>query len=167
MPFSIVKENIVNMKTEAIVNAANNDLCQGSGVCGAVFKAAGANKLRTYCQAIGHCSTGKAVITPGGELFADYIIHTVGPVWHGGKKNEAVLLRDCYKNSLNLARENYIKSIAFPLISAGIYGYPLKAALTIAIKECSRFCVDNSIDVYLSLIDPKVIILAQKIDTYI
>ena len=115
--------NIIDLDVDAVVNAANNMLLEGGGVCGAIFREAGSVELAKACSEIGGCETGNAVITPGFNLSAKYIIHAVGPVWQGGNNNEAKLLCSAYMNSLNLAKENDCSSIAFPLISSGIYGY--------------------------------------------
>jgi O-acetyl-ADP-ribose deacetylase (regulator of RNase III) len=120
---SIKKISITALKTDAVVNAANDGLWAGDGVCGAIFAAAGREKLEQACSKIGHCSTGSAVITPAFDLKASYIIHAVGPVWKGGSHNEPKLLYGAYYRSLELAAENNCRSIGFPLISAGIFGY--------------------------------------------
>lgn len=153
MAFKIVKNDITKMKVDAIVNAANTALKMGGGVCGAIFKAAGAHELQKECDRIGKCDTGKAVITKGFKLPARYIIHTAGPVWRGGNFNEAELLRSCYLNSLKLAKENNCISIAFPLISSGIYGYPKDQALKITTSAINDFLLENDMDVYLVLFD--------------
>ena len=115
---------ITDLDTDCIVNAANSHLAAGSGVCGAIFEAAGYQKLQDACNKIGHCPTGGAVITPGFALNAKYIVHAVGPVWHDGNHREPQDLYRCYRESLNRAKENDCHSIGFPLISAGIFGYP-------------------------------------------
>ena len=153
MPLEIVKNDITVMRVDAIVNAANEQLMQGSGVCGAIFAAAGAEKLTQACDEIGFCNTGAAVLTPGFALPATYIIHTVGPVWQGGNVGETELLASCYDHSLALANAHGIKSIAFPLISAGIYGFPKDDALRVAITQIDRFLEQNEIEVYLVLFD--------------
>ena len=153
MPYKIIENDITHMHTDAIVNAANNELQTGGGVCGAIFEAAGATSLQKACDEIGHCDTGKAVITDGFNLYADYIIHTVGPVWEGGDKDEAKLLYSCYIESLTLAREKEIESIAFPLISSGIYGYPKEEALKIAEEAIGVFLQDNEMMVNMVLFD--------------
>ena len=130
---------ITDLKTDAIVNAANSGLWAGSGVCGAIFKAAGYDDLENACKKIGHCDTGDAVITPGFASNAKYIIHAVGPQWSGGNHNEPELLYNAYWRSLKLAVENNCRSIGFPLISAGIYGYPMEKAWERAICACSDF----------------------------
>ena len=132
----IVKQGITQADVDAVVNAANEGLRAGGGVCGAVFEEAGFDEMRAACAEIGHCDTGDAVITPGFALKARYVIHAVGPIWSGGRNGEAELLDSCYKRALDVAAENGCKSIAFPLISSGIYGYPKDAAWYVAIKAC-------------------------------
>ena len=139
----IKKTGITNLNVDAIVNAANEELQEGGGVCGAIFSEAGSNKLTGACREIGHCKTGDAVITPGFNLLAKYIIHAVGPIWYGGNDNEGEILYSAYRQSLILAKENNCHSIAFPLISSGIYGYPKNEAWKIAIKSCHDFICDN------------------------
>jgi O-acetyl-ADP-ribose deacetylase (regulator of RNase III) len=124
--------DITRLELDAIVNAANERLAPGAGVCGAIHRAAGP-ELAKACAAIGGCPTGEARLTPGFDLLARYVIHTVGPVWHGGDHGEPELLAACYRNSLLLAAENDIQTIAFPGLSTGIYGYPLEAAAKIAV----------------------------------
>lgn len=153
MPFSIVRNDITKMKTDAIVNAANCRLEQGGGVCGAIFNAAGAELLTEACREIGHCNTGKAVITDGFNLDAKYIIHTPGPVWETGSNEERNLLRSCYMSSLELALSKGIESIAFPLISSGIYGCPKDIAVEIAIGAFRDFLEINEIEIYLVVFD--------------
>ena len=125
--------DITALELDAIVNAANERLAPGAGVCGAIHRAAGPG-LAKACAAIGHCPTGEARLTPGFDLLARYVIHTVGPVWHGGMEGEAELLAGCYRNSLRLAADSDLHSIAFPALSTGIYGYPLEAASRIAVE---------------------------------
>lgn len=132
----IIKKSITDMEVDVVVNAANSGLRAGSGVCGAIFEAAGRRELQAACNAIGHCNTGDAVITPGFALNAHYVIHAVGPIWEGGNHGEADLLASCYAKSIDLAVANKCASIAFPLISSGIYGYPKEAAWRIAIGAC-------------------------------
>jgi O-acetyl-ADP-ribose deacetylase (regulator of RNase III) len=132
-----VQANIVTLKLEAIVNAANTTLLGGGGVDGAIHRAAGP-ELLVECRSLGGCPTGEARITRGYRLPAKYVIHTVGPVWYGGRQREPELLASCYRTSLALAVERGIKTIAFPAISCGIYGYPLAAAVAIAVRECAN-----------------------------
>lgn len=140
---TIRKLSITELQADAVVNAANSDLAQGGGVCGYIFRGAGAAKMTEACDKIGHCPTGSAVITPGFDLPAKYVIHAVGPVWYGGNRNEPELLYSAYKSSLTVAKENGLHSIGFPLISAGIYGYPQKQAWERAITACRDFITDN------------------------
>lgn len=135
--------DITELNVDAIVNAANSQLQEGGGVCGAIFRKAGSMELTDACSKIGSCETGNAVITPGFNLPAKYIIHAVGPIWSGGDDKEAELLYNAYKNSLILTKDNDCHSIAFPLISSGIYGYPKNEAWQIAIQSCRDFINDN------------------------
>ncbi|WKA53126.1 macro domain-containing protein [Planococcus shixiaomingii] len=163
MPLEIIRNDITKMNVEAIVNAANSELQRGGGVCGAIFQSAGASQLQAACDEIGHCPTGEAVITDAFKLDAKFIIHTVGPVWRGGNQNEEELLRSCYKKSLKLAAENGCKSIAFPLISSGIYGYPKEQALHVAISEISTFLMEHDLLVYIVVYDKKAFGLSEKL----
>lgn len=131
--------SITNLETDCIVNAANENLWPGGGVCGAIFRAAGMKELHEACREIGFCKTGSAVITPGFQLKAPYIIHTVGPVWRDGTNHEEKDLHDCYIASLQLMKEYGCHSIGFPLISAGIYGYPAEEAWRTAIDAVLEF----------------------------
>ncbi|MDO4536944.1 MAG: macro domain-containing protein [Coriobacteriales bacterium] len=153
MPFNIVRNDITRMQVDAIVNAANEGLRHGGGVCGAIFAAAGPAQLQAACDKIGHCDTGSAVATPAFALPANHVIHAVGPIWHGGAYGEEEALRGCYRSSLELAAELGDESIAFPLISSGIYGYPKDQAIDVAISEIHRFLDTHEMDVYLIIFD--------------
>jgi len=134
--------DITKETTDAIVNAANEDLAGGAGVDGAIHRAGGP-AIMAECHRIGGCPTGKAVITTAGNLAAKYVIHTVGPVYHGGSKGEADLLQNAYKNSLKLVQEKRLQSVSFPAISCGIYGYPIDEAARLAMKTCIEFARKN------------------------
>ena len=149
MNIEIKQIGITRTNCEAVVNAANEHLLEGGGVCGYIFKAAGRLDLAEACNDIGHCEVGNAVITDGFQL-SKYIIHAVGPRYIDGKHNEAKLLESAYESSLKLALNNNIKSIAFPLISAGIFGYPINEAIKIAIDTCLKF-KDEDIDIVFTI----------------
>ena len=140
--FFVIKGDIVRVKTQAIVNAANTSLLGGGGVDGAIHRAAG-KELLLECETLGGCPTGEAKITSGYKLRAEYVIHTPGPIWRGGNKGEAELLANCYRNSLKLAQEYDITSISFPSISTGVYRYPVEQAAEIAVKEIMTFLENN------------------------
>ncbi|WP_337866209.1 O-acetyl-ADP-ribose deacetylase [Ignavibacterium sp.] len=136
------KGDITKLKVDAIVNAANTSLLGGGGVDGAIHRAAGPELLE-FNRKLGGCRTGEAKLSPGFKLPAKFIIHTVGPVWQGGANNEDELLANCYRNSLKLAVENQIKTIAFPAISTGVYSFPLERATKIAVTEVKKFLEKN------------------------
>lgn len=158
MPLHLIRADPTTVQADAIVNAANNDLLQGGGVCGSIFRAAGEKDMQAACDAIGHCATGEAVITPGFRLKAKHVIHTVGPVWQGGHMGEEEALRACYRACLTLAMKHELQSVAFPLISAGIYGYPRAQAIQVAVNAISSFLVQEDapdMDVTLVLFSDK------------
>lgn len=148
---SIQIGDITKLQVDAIVNAANESLLAGGGVCGAIHRAAGP-ELEEECRRIGSCPTGEARITRGYRLPARHVIHTVGPIWRGGDRGEAALLANCYRNSLALAQQHSLASLAFPAISTGIYGYPLRAATAIAVNEVKSWISANLL--------PKIIVFA-------
>lgn len=139
---SIIQGDITLQTVDAIVNAANNSLLGGGGVDGAIHRAAGPELLKE-CRTLDGCATGDAKITEGYHLPARFVIHTVGPIWHGGIHNEDVLLARCYRNSFKLAGDNRIKTIAFPSISTGVYGFPVERASRIALQEIARELKSN------------------------
>jgi len=131
------QSDITAETTDAVVNAANTGLARGSGVCGAIFRAAG-DGLEEACAAVSPCSTGDAAITPGFAMAARWIVHAVGPIWHGGGEGEPELLASAYRRSLEVAGESGARSISFPAISTGVYGYPLEPAAAIAVATCGE-----------------------------
>ncbi|GMA48297.1 macro domain-containing protein [Tetragenococcus muriaticus] len=153
MSLEFVYQDITKMPVDAIVNAANKQLRGGSGVCGAIFKAAGWQTLQKECDQLAPIQTGEAVVTSGGNLTASYVIHTAGPIYHGGDQQEASLLSACYRNSLIKAVEKNCGSIAFPLISTGVYGFPQEEAVKIAIKTIQQFLKESALTVYLVFFD--------------
>ncbi len=136
--------DITTLSVDAIVNAANTEFAPGGGVCGAIHRAAG-RQLATACERVGPCPTGQARLTPGFRLPARFVIHAVGPVWRGGQHNEPKLLASAYRASLELAHEQKLKSIAFPAISTGIYGYPLADATRIAVETVRRLSTPGTL----------------------
>ena len=154
MPFSILRQDITKMRVDAVVNAANTSLLMGGGVCGAIFRAAGAEELQKACDECAPIKTGQAAITPGFALPAKYVIHAAGPVYSIWKKEQSrALLRSAYMESLRLAAKNGCESIAFPLISAGIYGYPKDEALKVARLAIEEFLGEQDMDIYLVVFD--------------
>ncbi len=164
MSLKIIKQDITKMEVDVIVNAANTELRMGGGVCGAIFKAAGVSELRSACEKLAPIKTGEAVITPGFALPAKHIIHTAGPVYDtNNPEQSAADLKSSYQNSLKLAQQNNCQSIAFPLISSGIYGYPKSEALNIAIKTILEYLDENKLDVFLTVFDQELLTMAEKI----
>lgn len=162
MPFEIVRNDIANMQVDAVVNTANPNPVIGSGVDSGIHKKAGHEMLEAR-KRIGRIDFGDAVITPGFGLDAEYVIHTVGPVWEGGKHREEQILSACYRKSLALAKEHRCESIAFPLISAGTYGFPKALALQIAVREISTFLLENELQIYLVVFDREAFALSEKL----
>lgn len=151
MPFSIVRNDIARVRADVLVNAANERLAAGGGVCGAIFAGAGASKMTAACAQIGHCPTGSAVTTPGFDLPCRWVVHAVGPIWRGGTYGERGLLRSCYRSVFAEVARLGATSVAFPLISAGIFGYPVREALDVARAEASAFLNDHP-DVEVTLV---------------
>lgn len=158
MTLTIIEQDITTLAVDAIVNAANKALQMGGGVCGAIFLAAGSQKMQTACNTVGPIETGEAVLTPGFQLKAKYVIHTVGPIYSQHSQGESErLLRKAYYSALQVALQHDLKSIAFPLLSSGIYGYPAQAAYDVARDEIKQFLSNHTLDVYLVLFDAKIV----------
>lgn len=162
MPFEIVRNDIVNMQVDAVVNTANPNPVIGSGVDSGIHKKAG-HELLVARQKIGCIDFGDAAITTGFDLDARYVIHTVGPVWKDGSHREEQILSSCYRNSLTLAKEHECESIAFPLIATGNYGFPKPLALQIAVREISTFLLENEMQVYLVVFGKEAFALSEKL----
>lgn len=165
MPFSIVRNDIARVHADVLVNAANTRLAEGGGVCGALFAAAGREQMRAACDAIGGCPTGSAVVTPAFNLPARWCVHAVGPIWRGGRHGEEAALRSCYQSMFARVAELGARSVAYPLISAGIYGYPAGAALAVARDETRAFLAErDDIEVTLVVFDRSTVRLGSALE---
>lgn len=162
MPLQIIRNDITKVECDAIVNAANSTLLGGGGVDGAIHKASGRGLL-LECMKLGGCKVGQAKITKGYNLPCKYVIHTVGPKWKGGNNGEKELLENCYKNSLALAKENNCDSVAFPLISSGVYGYPMNEAFKVAVDTVAEFLMNNDMLVYIVVYNKNALATSSKL----
>jgi O-acetyl-ADP-ribose deacetylase (regulator of RNase III) len=163
MPLRAIRADITALDVDAIVNAANGALAMGGGVCGAIFRAAGAERLAEACAPLAPCPTGEARITPGFRLRARHVIHAVGPVWRGGTQGEAALLASCYRESLRLLHEAGGRSIAFPAISTGIFGYPPEEAARIAVATVrAESAARGDPDVTFACFDQRMLAIYEK-----
>lgn len=163
MPFYIIRDDVTNLKVDAIVNAANTELREGGGVCGAIFEKAGREKLAKVCELVSPIKTGQAVVTPAFDLPAAFVIHTAGPRWQGGSQGEVELLKASYRNSLKLAEQHQLNRVAFPLISSGIYGFPKELAFQIARDTIEDFIETSELTIYLVLFDRQAVKVSEDL----